>query len=408
MPGDTHHGRSELALVTRTRWIAPRVALVAALMTGLVFVQTYSTLSGSSLGLVRHLSSYRNVYLLGAIAMMAVLAIRDPRLNRAAAVLGIFSAYTLANLVARGELAYGVMFVLWFGYIALVFPSLRFQGKELEDLVIYGVVGLTVLLGALYYTSLTYNLSMEWDPYARARFTSGLANPSIYVRVASTTLWLALLAYILRRQLRYLAIAAVAVVLVRASDVRADLLGVVVGAVVFVTDYRRHWRTQLALFVVVTAMGVWMFSGYSYDEINDWSSGRLEVWNEAIDASYDGSMVTYLFGTGHSVVYNPFTEKTYHYDNLYLEVLLRYGLVGFFLFMYGIWQVLRQIHRRSRAASTAQERALYAWAKGALSALLVISSFATVIPSLGNSINVILLPLILRLASSGNLLVHRT
>ncbi|MCA9674627.1 MAG: hypothetical protein KC464_06290 [Myxococcales bacterium] len=369
----------------------------------MAFVQAVSEVNARDVGLIAHVSTFKNLYLtIGVLGVAVVVGLaRSYRVNRAARWWGLFSLFAFVVLSAHEQFAYAMMFLLWFGFVAVAFSSISFDNDDFNTFMRAVVSMMALLVVYLYYVSVAHDVSVQWADTTRVRFTSGLKNPSVYARITATLFWMCLLGFCLSRHRWYLVLSIGAAFLLRASDVRADMVGLICGLVMFYTDWKGMRRARVAMISLIAVFSVLLISRAleRYEVINDMLSGRPDVWGYVIDVSHhDASVATYLFGTGRSVLFAAVTSKELHYDNTYLEVLLRYGVVGFFLFGAGVVTILRDLNRRVRR-STGDERLVAAWAKGAFVHLLVVANAATVFPSLGSTVNVVLLPMILRVAA---------
>ena len=108
----------------------------------------------------------------------------------------------------------------------------------------------------------------------------------------------------------------------------------------------------------------------SLNDINSFSSGRIEVWSMAITDDIDGINVLWG-GDGKSEKIGINTgigaydeqgllvkaEKTfnrYAVDNTYIEILINNGIIGLFIFLWGVIKIIKNsfLHKISNSKDT--------------------------------------------------------
>lgn len=345
--------------------------------------------------IVQHLAGNREIYVACAVLALGVFNHRRIRVYRWSIPLLIMTSYVGVILVAHGELLYGAMWILWWLYVTVLFPASRVLATPVTllrycQLVLAGLAGLLLWI---YFVAEASGVETEWSG-ERVRFTGGLPNPTITSKIILTAYWLALLIWAQRRSARFLAVMGIALIALRATDVRADLVGTAVGTLLYFLSVKgmsalSWWSTAGSILGSAGALLAVEFS-----VLNEYSSGRLRLWRALFYRSFSSeSMSVYMFGTGRGII------GKFHYDNLYLEVLLRYGLIGLACLIWALGAVLARTSAQARAASELKSRALAAWCYSVTFGICVSGLFGTVFPSLGNSLNIILLPLALAISS---------
>ncbi len=353
-----------------------------------VVAHTASTLEVDS-ALIAHLARFRDVYIAGSVLGIGVVNVRHFHLARWMIPFGALAGYVAMILMIHGELVYGAMWVLWFLYVGLFYPASGHltDQRRFSRYVLWLIVAMAAMLVWVYLFSESKGLDLEWKG-DRARFTAGLSNPTLLSKLLSTVYWLCVLQFILTRRLWTIGVAAAVVAALLATDVRTDLVGVAAGTGLYLINTRRLGGAKWWMVAAGVAVATLVILGSEYSQINRISTGRWNLWETLVERTYrSGSPVVYLFGTGNGII------EEYHYDNLYLEVLLRYGFVGFVLLLGGLVALLTKLGRQAAAAPTRQARQLASWGSSVVIAISLSGLFLMIFPSLGNSLNVILLPL---------------
>lgn len=373
-----------------------------ALIVLAVAVQVLSTLD-SNAGFISFLLNYRSIAVAALLALVAGLQMQRMRVPRGTLWYGLFSIYCFVNLLSHGIVDYAVMVLVWFGYTFIVFPTLfsRVTTSQIVGMVEALLVLLGLFLVGLYYYALTNGINLDWGTAgvsARVRFTSGLANPSIYSRVTFTGALLAGLLYLWTDRKVYIIYGAIAVSLLMSTDVRADFLGVVLAGLMYMIESKRLVVGKYIIWVlgaVVLILGA-IYLNVSYYDLDARSSFRLTVWSQVIHETYRSEpLLHFLLGTGHSVF-----SSGVHYDNTPLEIICRYGIIGFVLFGVALNRTFARLQLKSRHARTVRSARTWNWCKAGLYGLMATSFFGTIVPSIGNASSLLMLPIIMALAYS--------
>ena len=153
----------------------------------------------------------------------------------------------------------------------------------------------------------------------------------------------------------------------------------------------------------------------SLNDINSFSSGRIEVWSMAITDDIDGINVLWG-GDGKSEKIGINTgigaydeqgllvkaEKTfnrYAVDNTYIEILINNGIIGLFIFLWGVIKIIKNsfLHKISNSKDTKFLSRINSIVAAMFLSISVTAFFYSHIPSIGNIINYIILPSVISL-----------
>jgi hypothetical protein len=167
--------------------------------------------------------------------------------------------------------------------------------------------------------------------------------------------------------------------------------------------------TILCIFSAIYLIGKEMSTVNVYEQINFVSSNRLQIWiKNWQNMMSNGFEWKFLFGNGivdvgwsqAIVLAEGRIDKTFSrfaIDNVYIEILIMYGVVGFGLLFWGFYRLLAKgkIFRpmvNIKDKEYKRNFRLLSVANGSLLGILVGAFFNSHLPSLGNTINSFVLP----------------
>lgn len=376
-----------------------RIFLVGLVVVA-VAVQVVSTLDYNT-PWIQALLNHRSTIVAAILGVVGLLLLRRLTISPGTLWYAIFAFYCFINLMAHGLIEYGVMILVWFGFTFVVFPSVLadVSQTQIARLMQFLLFFLGLFLVGLYAYATLYEIDLQWTTTAsttRVRFTSGLANPSIYSRITLTCAFVAGLLYWWKGSRVYLILGGIAVALLISTDVRADILAVVVMLGMYFIESKRSVIGKYVVWTIGAAVLFFGFFylGFSYSDIDQLSSSRLAVWSIVIDRTYAQSPVLNFFvGTGHSV----FGEGM-HYDNTILEILCRYGITGLVLLFLGLNRTFARLREKCRHATTKRGLQTANWCKAGLYGVMTTSFFGLIVPSIGNAASLLLVPILIALA----------
>jgi len=383
-------------------------SLNAILILSTSFFHAFSFISNDN-NLV-NLKLYNLAYYYIAVLILFLLTSRIMvlKINKHHFLFIVFSIYCFLNLcrTKKLDISYAFMFLLWGIYIVIIFPLFCRDKKEKIEMMIKSLVFYLVLFLILLATYSYYNNIPLYKMYAntygdlpRERFTSGLVNPAYYSKFVTVLIWISLLAYIFFRSKFYLLILVLAGIILLITDVRGQIYASIFGIMFYMLNIKKIGKIGKFLVLISLLIILLVFflnvMGADYSGINAFSSGRLDAWNDVIKKTYkDNFTINFLLGSGDNVWDMELSsqERAVHYDSLYLEILLKYGIVGFVLLICAFSDVLFSINNRIKYVEGRKKRSLI-WAKVVIFVILIDGLFDFLIPSLGNPINIVLLPL---------------
>ena len=194
---------------------------------------------------------------------------------------------------------------------------------------------------------------------------------------------------------------------------RTFILGILIFCFVYVILGSITQLTMIVHLTILLSLGVFtilpMLLGMSIldADLNRISSGRILIWDDAIKKNLDGLNI--LFGasidpnyvgsikTGAGDVITQKFAKT-NYDNMYISFLIKYGVVGISLLFFALFQIYSKLFFRYKIFS-GEKKIFVKMVLAFFWSIIVISVFYEAIPSVGNVINAILVPIMFAMAA---------
>lgn len=363
-----------------------RLFLVALAIASISLFYLFTTLQASG---AETSSDTRYMGVAAFIFVLLLFYFRHVSLPSRLLPLVIFVVYGAGNLLVHQEWLQSIMWAIWLLYVALLFPAIFSRNADHFFVFLNWLLWL-LLISMLILVAYSYNagLDLAWQG-ARHRFTGGTANPSILGKAAGTIFWLSFLLYVYKTKIIYLIASGFAIILLFYIDMRSDLYGVIFGIFIYVfltlrsrAQYLIAWSAGLGVAALTLSVD------WSLELLDSFLSRRISFWIAVTNESDPlGSVWRFLFGTGSHVLHD-------HYDNQWLEIALRFGLIGFLLFVY-VWVKMFAYYQAQRTReSNRQLRNMYAWAMAASGSLALMGLTSYIMPSLGNVYNLVLIPVL--------------
>lgn len=190
--------------------------------------------------------------------------------------------------------------------------------------------------------------------------------------------------------------------LIYLATARTFLLATAVMFVIYSYYTNKHFKALIWVWIFPFLIGIYYY--FNSLDINKLSSNRLYIWQEALASRMN--IESLLFGnfelgyiknlnleSGESVVQS---FQRYAIDNSYIEIFINSGVIGFFLFIIGlknilslrnIWLVISDKNRRIKN--------IFYISYSVLISLLVSAFFYGFYPSFGNTLNSVLFPVVI-------------
>ena len=307
-----------------------------------------------------------------------------------------FIAYLFCNLFLKSELKllnifYLVSFVILF-LLAFVLSRLN-NIRNILKFPYYGLI--TILLVTIVYSLINdINVYSEWATISygetKRRWTFGFFHPGYF---ASFLMLSGILSHFLIRhriisRWNYLVVI-ISVILIFLSGTRNSFISLCIYLLVSHSSSTYYYFKFLAGFIFFILLAV---VGVNWNYINILSSGRLSTW--IAHFIYNLDSFNFLFGTGlgnaerigmaSNTNYTSKNEMIFHIDNFYFEIFLQFGLIGLFLLIMVLMQLLKTIRK---SCFTGYNRRV---ALALFYTLIFFAFFDSALISTGNLVSVIL------------------
>jgi hypothetical protein len=301
----------------------------------------------------------------------------------------LFIFYCCFLMIMHGDFIHAVLYILWLIYALIILPKLFSLNFEIFQTYVNALFYVTLALLCLLFL---YTLYSDVNVYfeaggRRLRYTSGLSNPSIYAKLVATSFWLSLLLFILSRRTIYLIYMMVLFLLLFLADMRTDLYGVIIGVSAFLVlnSKRKFTYISIIMLVAVSAL-VWIMLNFSIYDVDILLSGRIYLWLDLYNESGFGESVkVFLVGSG---------DYSEHYDSQWFEVLLKLGFIGFSIILHAFIYLFVKLGRARKNETNVLYKGIFTWGQALWIAFGAQGVTLYIFPSLGNTYNLILIPII--------------
>jgi O-antigen ligase len=147
----------------------------------------------------------------------------------------------------------------------------------------------------------------------------------------------------------------------------------------------------------------------SFQKLNTIFSNRLNIWLNVFRDTFSVNPYSILWGGKQAILRSTSALSgidggsissvfgRYRLDSTYIEMLLMYGVIGLVLFIFIFFRLLQFSIRKQRALKNKNAGNIYSLAIAVIIGILVASFPSSLIPSMGNLINVALLPVAIAL-----------
>lgn len=298
-----------------------------SLLYSFIFVSELSGVSsGWGVGHIKHISF---------ILLMPVIliAIWSRKINKTVFMLfGLYGAYVIIQSILLEEVNFTYLYarlVIPFFYVLSI--SLNSQGLS-----IYFIKLLFYSLLVFFLSFLIVDVLLGFQMYQftnRLRFTGGFIHAGKFASILLALLLLSWCVYPKRKLIYIFSVVCLSGVLY--SQTRNVEVSLIIGAFYYLLGNNRNYvLPMVALLGGVIGLGLFISDDF-YNWVDAASSSRLYWWKMGFDLNFNNDVISILFGTNSLISpleYVIGESKTlFHFDNSYLEILLRDGVIGLML-----------------------------------------------------------------------------
>jgi hypothetical protein len=356
-----------------------------------------------------------------------ILYLKHLKLNRYATFPLIFSgfaffSFSLSNFrystVSFNDLYLVLMYVLWSWVMFVLSPVVFDCQEKVKTFLKWAVIGtgLIFLVGLLWSVSLDLQIAQVFGGTRAGseRYSFGFRHVgyigSILTSVVLGAMFLLMSSAHGRTRVVWITVSVLSTFVLLMTDSRSYI---VLIAAVWITYLALNPRYCLWVLYFgglgLIALLFWIDRTFLVAEnplqqINFYSSGRIYIWHTTIQNTMH-SVTTILLGNGSlpgwtttfqtisgDAVIKPF--ERFAADNIFVEIFSLFGVIGLSLFLWGIFRVIVAGIVQIRNSSSKQDSSSMSklrLAIGVMVALLVSGITSSSMPSMGNSLNAVLL-----------------
>ena len=190
--------------------------------------------------------------------------------------------------------------------------------------------------------------------------------------------------------------------LIYLATARTFLLATVVMFIIYGYNTNKYFKSIIWVWIFPFLIGTYYF--FNNLDYNELSSNRLYLWKEALAANSNiknlifgnfdlGYVKSLKLDSGESVVQS---FQRYAIDNTYIEIFINTGVIGFFLFIIGLKNILSlKNYWLVIFNKTRKLKKIFYISYSVLISLLVSALFYGFYPSFGNTLNSVLFPVVI-------------
>ncbi|MDJ0753304.1 MAG: O-antigen ligase family protein [Ardenticatenaceae bacterium] len=323
----------------------------------------------------------------------------------------LFPVYVLFLMVFRSldenSAQETALYFLWFYALVFLFPLIFDTVARQKKLIwVILIANLSAIFIGIYFNPYEF-LGKLQNPAIRLDFD--FFNPNFYayswqIVVASALVLLAITRSKFQKVLFSLLIV-LSVLFIYAAIARSTLIASLAIIVIYIfVIVKVDLRVKLGIacfsigFIFLVLMGI----DYSADELNSLLSGRIQIWTNTINFNLfeNSNPLAIFFGVEEYTVrgFYHLTRERLGFeiqkasaDNLYIDILLKFGFLGLIFFLMPIIVIITNLIKFVATTHNQLDKKLVTIVLGVWIGVLLQGTGISVIPSFGNVINIMLL-----------------
>jgi len=359
-----------------------------------------------------------------AIIVGSILYLKSLKLSSAATFSMLFSCYAISNVMIKGctlnNLYQPLMYFAWGWGLFVLAPTFLSSARRIIIFLRYNFWGTIFILfvGEYWERVVGKNLGHPvWtNVMSTFRYVFGFRHPGYVATILISVILMGWILYSLSSNrferiitLSFSIVGIVALYLTASRSVLAFLITVIIVLLATKLKKKKLWRgyllffTLFCIFIILSLIFLFYYQEYSI-KVNRISSGRLTMWENAFRDTFTTNPYALIWGgkqatQRHVSVMQGIDKRTidsvfgrYRLDSVYVEMFLMFGVIGLILFLFIFISLFQFAIRKQRALNNTNSKNIYSLAIAIIIGTLVASLPASLIPSMGNLINVALLP----------------
>jgi len=359
------------------------------------------------------------------VIVCTMLYLEDLKISQTAIFSLLFCFYAISNIMIKGctlnNLYQPVMYFLWAWCVFVISPSFLSSTPRILIFLRSIFWGTLAILFIGIISSVVFGIPLSESTWAsvmsRMRYTFGFRHPGYIATVIFSLILVAWLLHLFSSEqkekniMSFVAILGIIMLYLTASRTSLiSLLSIIVVAVLLNSGIRFSSFIALSYLGLVFLVSIFFVALLKYSDLwymfNKISSGRIAIWANSLRCNVtnnpwsfiwggeqatsrgisklsgeDGSMITSVFGR-------------YRLDSVYIDMFLMFGVIGLILFIFIFIWFLKSLLKKRRDLENNYKK-VYSFIIAVVIGVLVASVSASWIPSMGNLINISILPVIL-------------
>jgi len=363
-----------------------------------------------------------------AIIVGSILYLKSLKLSSAATFSLLFSCYAIGNVMIKGctlnNLYHPLMYFVWGWGLFVLAPTFLSSARRITIFLRYTFWGTIFILFVGEFWERTVGKSLGQPVWANImsnfRHIFGFRHPGYVATILISAILMGWLLYSLSSNrferiitLFFLIVGVIALYLTASRSGLAFLIVVIILMLAKKVNIKPTGHINLSfiiLFLFIILFSVFILHyPESYQKLNTIFSNRLNIWVNVFRDTFSGNPYSLLWG-GKQAILRPTSVLygvnggaissvfgRYRLDSTYIEMLLMYGVIGLTLFIFIFFRLFQFTIRKQKTLSNTNTKNIYSLAIAVIAGALVASFPSSLIPSMGNLINVALLPVAIAL-----------
>lgn len=363
-----------------------------------------------------------------AIIVGSILYLKSLKLSSAATFSMLFSCYAISNVIIKGctlnNLYQPLMYFAWGWGLFVLAPTFLSSARRIIIFLRYTFWGTIFILFVGEFWERTVGKSLGQPVWASVmsnfRHIFGFRHPGYVATIIVSLILVGWFLYNLSsnrfERIITLSVSIIGVIALYLTASRSGLaLLTVVIIVMLVKRLNIKSSGYINLSFIILFLFIILFSAFllhypeSFQKLNTIFSNRLNIWANVFRDNFSGNPYSLLWGGKQAILRSTSVLSgidggsissvfgRYRLDSVYIEMLLMYGVIGLVLFIFIFFRLLKFSIRKQRALNNKNARNIYSLAIAVIIGILVASFPSSLIPSMGNLINVALLPVAIAL-----------
>lgn len=359
------------------------------------------------------------------VVVCSILYLEDLKISQTAIFSLLFCFYAISNIMVKGctlnNLYQPIMYFLWAWCVFVIAPSFLSSISRILIFLRSIFWGTLAILFIGIIGSVVLNIPLSESTWAsamsRMRYTFGFRHPGYIATIIFSLILMAWLLHLFSSEqkekniMSFMTILGIIMLYLTASRTSLiSLLFIIVVSALLNSTIRFSSFIALSYLGLVFLVSIFFVALLKYSDpwymFNRISSGRIVIWANNIWCNVTNNPWSFIWGGGQatsrgvtslsgedgSIITSVFGR--YRLDSVYVDMFLMFGVIGLILFLFIFIWFLKSLLKKRRDLEKNYKK-VYSFIIAVVIGILVTSISASWIPSMGNLINISILPIIL-------------